>query len=95
MDMVVRTPLQAGGPQKGRIRLAVPDGREVEVGRTPKQDVGYADLTFAADGAFKRARRRLQAWFRFRDETRRHELGQPFGDKRLRRAQSRFSKVCA
>ena len=68
---------------------------EVEVGRKPKQEVGYADLTFAADGAFKCARRRLQAWFRFRDETKRHELGQPLGDKRLRRAELRFSVVCA
>jgi len=35
------------------IRLALPDGREVHVGRTPKLDELYADLTFAADNAFQ------------------------------------------
>ena len=51
---------QNGGQYQVSIRLALPDGREVHVGRTPKQDERYADLTFAVDSAFKRARRQLQ-----------------------------------
>lgn len=51
---------QTGGQYQISIRLALPDGREVHVGRTPKEDERYADLTFAVDSAFKRARRQLQ-----------------------------------
>ena len=51
---------QTGGQYQISIRLALPDGREVHVGRTPKEDERYADLTFAVDNAFKRARRQLQ-----------------------------------
>ncbi len=42
------------------IRLALPDGREVNVGRTPKEDERQSDLTFAINDAFKHARRQLQ-----------------------------------
>ncbi len=49
-----------GGQDQISIRLALPEGREVNVGRTPKEDERYADLTFALDDAFKRARRQLQ-----------------------------------
>ncbi len=61
--VVVRGPgdrHQAGGQYQVSVHLALPDGREVNVGRTPKEDVRYADLTFAVDDAFKRARRQLQ-----------------------------------
>jgi len=61
--LVVRGPgerHQNGGQYQVSIRLALPDGREVNIGRTPKQDERYADLTFAVDNAFKRARRQLQ-----------------------------------
>ena len=51
---------QAGGLHRVSIRVALPDGREVNVGRTPKQDERYADLTFAIDNAFRRVRRQLQ-----------------------------------
>ena len=51
---------QTGGQYQVSIRLALPDGREVNIGRTPKEDERYADLTFALDNAFKRARRQLQ-----------------------------------
>jgi hypothetical protein len=51
---------ETGGQYQVSIRLALPDGREVHVGRTPKVDERYADLTFAIDNAFKRARRQLQ-----------------------------------
>jgi len=51
---------QTGGQYQVSIRLALPDGREVHVGRTPKEDERYADLTFAIDDAFRRANRQLQ-----------------------------------
>jgi len=49
-----------GGLYEVNIRLALPDGREVDVGRTPTADERHADLDFAVNDAFKRARRRLQ-----------------------------------
>jgi sigma 54 modulation/S30EA-like ribosomal protein len=58
---------QTGGLYDINIRLALPDGREVNIGRTPKQDARHSDLPFAINDAFKRAGRRLQ------DETRRME----------------------
>lgn len=61
--IVVRGPgerHQTGGQYQVSIRLALPDGREVSVARTPNADERYADLTFAVDNAFKRARRQLQ-----------------------------------
>ena len=42
------------------IRLTLPNGRAVNVARTPKEDERYADLNFAISDAFKRARRQLQ-----------------------------------
>jgi ribosome-associated translation inhibitor RaiA len=51
---------QTGGHYEVTIRLALPDGREVHVGRTPKADERYCDLAFAVDNAFRRARRQLQ-----------------------------------
>ncbi len=42
------------------IRLALPDGHEVNVGRTPKEDERQSDLDFAINDAFKHARRQLQ-----------------------------------
>ena len=80
--VVVRGPgdrHQTGGPYQVSIRLALPDGREVNIGRTPKQDERYADLTFAIDNAFRRARRRLQDQARLmRGQTKQHE-SQPIG----------------
>jgi cold shock CspA family protein/ribosome-associated translation inhibitor RaiA len=70
---------QTGGLYDINIRLALPDGREVNIGRTPKADERHSDLPFAINDAFKRAGRQLQ------DNTRRmqgkiksHE-GQPIG----------------
>ena len=61
------------------VRLALPDGREINIGRAPKQDERYADLTFAVDNAFRRARRRLQDQARLmRGQTKQHE-NQPIG----------------
>jgi len=39
------------------IHLALPDGREVNVTRTPPADEHHADLAFAINDAFKHARR--------------------------------------
>ena len=51
---------QTGGLYEVHIRLVLPNGREVDVGRTPKADERHSDLPFAINDAFKRARRRLQ-----------------------------------
>jgi cold shock CspA family protein/ribosome-associated translation inhibitor RaiA len=51
---------QTGGLYDINIRLALPDSREVNIGRTPKADERHSDLSFAINDAFKRARRRLQ-----------------------------------
>ncbi len=49
-----------GGLYEVHIRLALPDGREVHVGRTPPADERHSDLDFAINDAFKHARRQLQ-----------------------------------
>ena len=49
-----------GGLYAVSIHLALPDGKEVNIGRTPRVDERHADVHFAQGDAFKRARRRLQ-----------------------------------
>ena len=49
-----------GGLYQVHIRLALPEGREVNVNRSPKVDERLSDLTFAINDAFHRARRQLQ-----------------------------------
>ncbi len=51
---------RTGGLYEIAVRLALPEGREVNIGRTPQGDERYADLDFALNDAFKRARRQLQ-----------------------------------
>jgi ribosome-associated translation inhibitor RaiA len=51
---------RSGGLYEVNIRLALPDGREVNVARTPQIDERHADLNYAINDAFKRARRQLQ-----------------------------------
>jgi cold shock CspA family protein/ribosome-associated translation inhibitor RaiA len=48
-----------GGLYEINIRLVLPNGREVNVGRTATLDERHADLNFALNDAFKRARRQL------------------------------------
>ena len=61
------------------IRLALPDGREVNIARTPQADERYADLPFAINDTFRRARRRLQDHVRrMQGQVKLHE-GQPIG----------------
>jgi cold shock CspA family protein len=49
-----------GGLYAVNIRLALPNGKEVNVSRTPSADERHSDLTFAINDAFKHARRQLQ-----------------------------------
>ena len=51
---------RSGGLYEVNIHLVLPDGREVDVGRTPTADERHGNLNFALNDAFKRARRRLQ-----------------------------------
>ena len=51
---------RTGGLYEVNVRLALPNGREVNVDRTAQADERHSDLTFAIDDAFKRARRQLQ-----------------------------------
>ncbi len=60
-----------------RIRLALPDGREVNVGRTPPQDERHSDLAFAINDAFKHARRQLQDQVRRAQSQVKQHRGQP------------------
>jgi cold shock CspA family protein/ribosome-associated translation inhibitor RaiA len=62
-----------------KIHLALPEGREVSVARTPPADERHADLTFAINDAFKHARRQLQDHVRrMQGQVKRHEV-QPLG----------------
>ncbi len=49
-----------GGLYEVSIRLALPNGRAVNIGRTAKADERHSDIDFAINDAFHRARRRLQ-----------------------------------
>lgn len=61
------------------IRLALPDGREVNIARTPEADERYSDLPFAINDTFRRARRRLQDHVRrMQGQVKQHE-GLPVG----------------
>jgi cold shock CspA family protein len=51
---------RTGGLYEVSIHLVLPDGRQVDIGRTPPKDERHADLAFAINDAFKHARRRLQ-----------------------------------
>ncbi|MFN3655889.1 MAG: cold shock domain-containing protein [Pseudolabrys sp.] len=68
---------RTGGLYDINIRLALPEGREVNIGRTPQDDERYSDLNFALNDAFKRARRQLQDQVRrLRGDVKLHE-GEP------------------
>ena len=68
-----------GGLYEVHIRLALPDGREVNVERTPPEDKRHSDLAFALNDAFKHARRQLEDQLRrTRGEVKHHE-GPPIG----------------
>ena len=70
---------QTGGLYDVNIRLALPEGREVNVGRTATKDERFSDVTYAINHAFKRARRQLQDRVRvMRGKVKAHE-GEPIG----------------
>jgi cold shock CspA family protein len=70
---------RTGGLYEVNIHLALPNGKEVNVARTPVADERHADVTFALNDAFKRARRRLQDQSRrLQGQIKAHE-GQPTG----------------
>ena len=70
---------RTGGLYEINIHLALPDGRDVNIDRTPQNDERYADLNFALNDAFKRARRQLQDQVRkLQGAVKQHE-GPPVG----------------
>jgi len=75
--VVVKAPSEhhkKGGLYEVHVHLALPDGREVNVQRTPPADERHSDLTFALNDAFKHARRQLQDEVRrAQGQTKRHE----------------------
>jgi len=61
--VVIKAPSQhhrTSGLNEVHIHLSLPDGREVNVTRTPTADERHADVIFAVNDAFKHARRQLQ-----------------------------------
>jgi cold shock CspA family protein len=70
---------RTGGLYEINVHLALPEGREVNIGRTPQNDERYSDLNFALNDAFKRARRQLQDQARkLQGQVKQHE-GPPMG----------------
>jgi cold shock CspA family protein/ribosome-associated translation inhibitor RaiA len=70
---------RTGGLYEINIHLALPDGREVDVDRTPTADERHSDLAFAINDAFRHARRRLQDETRLMDGRVKSHEGQPLG----------------
>src|ERR1035437_2910574 len=72
-------PDRPGGLYEVNIRLALPDGREVNADRTAQADERHSDLDFAINDAFKRARRQLQDQVRELQGQVKHHEGPPIG----------------
>jgi cold shock CspA family protein len=73
---------RTGGLYEINIHLALPDGRKVNIGRTPKADERHSNLAFAINDAFKRAVRQLQDRVRkLQGQVKQHE-GEPIGTVR-------------
>jgi cold shock CspA family protein/ribosome-associated translation inhibitor RaiA len=70
---------RTGGLYEVNIRLALPDGREVNIDRTAQADERHSDLDFAINDAFKRARRQLQDQVRELQGQVKHHEGPPVG----------------
>ena len=70
---------RTGGLYEINIHLSLPQGRAVNIDRTPQNDERYSDLNFALNDAFKRARRQLQDQVRkMQGQVKQHE-GPPLG----------------
>jgi cold shock CspA family protein len=70
---------KTGGLYEVRIHLTLPNGREVNVDRTPTSDERHADLAFAINDAFKHARRCLQDKARLMQGLVKSHADQPIG----------------
>jgi cold shock CspA family protein/ribosome-associated translation inhibitor RaiA len=81
---------RTGGLYEVNIRLALPEGREVDVAHTPKADERHSDLTFAINDAFKRARRQLQDHVRRIQGQVKHHDDQPIGTVKVLDAAGEF-----
>jgi len=68
-----------GGLYEINVRLALPEGREVNIGHTAQNDERHADIDFAINDAFKRARRQLQDQVRKLQGQIKPHGGQPVG----------------
>ncbi|HWK97766.1 MAG TPA: HPF/RaiA family ribosome-associated protein [Pseudolabrys sp.] len=80
--VVLRSPggrHRSGGLYEIHIRLALPDGRQVNIDHTPQNDERYADLEFALNDTFKRARRQLQDQVRKLQGDVKQHAGPPVG----------------
>jgi len=80
--VVLKAPSQhhrKGGLYEVHIRLALPDGREVNVERTPYEDERHSDPAFALNDAFKHARRQLEDKARLTQGRVKHHEGPPIG----------------
>ena len=75
--VVIKAPGQhhrSGGPYEIHIHLTVPNSKDVSVAHTAQKDERHADITFALNDAFKRARRQLQDRVkRLRRDVKHHE----------------------
>jgi cold shock CspA family protein len=70
---------RTGGLYEVNIRLALPEGREVNVECTAQADERHSDLDFAINDAFKRARQQLQDHARELQGKVKHHEGPPIG----------------
>ena len=85
---------RTGGLYEVNIRLVLPNGREVDVGRTPQADERHADLSFAINDAFKHARRQLQDHVRrLQGQVKHHESPNRSGPVKNRRDQGKVQQA--
>jgi len=70
---------RTGGLYELHVRLALPDGREVNISHTPQNDERYSNIDFALNDVFKRARRQLQDQVRKLQGQVKPHSGQPVG----------------
>jgi cold shock CspA family protein/ribosome-associated translation inhibitor RaiA len=70
---------RTGGLYEVHVHLSLPDGREVHVDHVNQGDERFADIRFAINDAFKRARRQLQDEVRELEGQVKHHEPQPHG----------------
>ncbi len=79
--VVVKGPSQHhrnGGLHQVNIHLGLPDGKLVTVDHVPQDDERFADVRYALNNSFKRARRQLQEQVdRLRRDVKHHEPPAP------------------